>query len=259
MKSDTWHQVRDWAGIGLEAILDGLLPRHCLMCGLPSGGANLCPPCQADLPRPGHCCRSCGLPLLGAGDPWSREQGSETPLCASCLKQPPPWDRVTTALDYRFPVDALVQRFKFNRSLACGDVLARELARAVGLAVNAARHPCAIVPVPLHRSRHVSRTFNQSDLLARFVGKQMNIPVNNVLLSRVRKTHAQSGLGAKSRQKNTRGAFHCHFQRAKGIRHVALLDDVMTTGATLSACTQELKRAGIEEISIWVAARAPPP
>ena len=249
MKGDAWHQIRDWAGIGLEAVLDGLLPRHCLMCGLPSGGANLCPPCQADLPRPGHCCRRCGLPLPGAGDP----------LCASCLKQPPPWDRVTTALEYRFPVDALVQRFKFNRSLACGDVLARELARAVGLVVDAARHPCAIVPVPLHRSRHVSRTFNQSDLLARFVGKQMNIPVNNLLLSRVIKTHAQSGLDAKSRQKNTRGAFHCHFHRARGIGHVALLDDVMTTGATLNACTRELKRAGIGEVSIWVAARAPAP
>ena len=180
-------------------------------------------------------------------------------MCASCLIQPPPWDRVTVALDYRFPVDALVQRFKFNRSLACCDVLARELARAVGLVVDAARRPCAIVPVPLHRSRHVSRMFNQSDLLARFVGKQMNIPVNNVLLSRVRKTHAQSGLDAKSRQKNTHGAFHCHFHRAKGIRHVALVDDVMTTGATLTACTRELKRAGIGEISIWVAARAPPP
>lgn len=244
-----WHQIRKCTGNGLGTIVDFLLPRHCLMCGLPSGGANLCPPCQADLPRPSHCCRRCGLPLPGAGDP----------LCGPCLKRPPPWNRVTAALDYRFPVDALVQRFKFNRSLACGDVLARELANVIMASYGTAPRPCAIVPVPLHRSRHVSRTFNQSELLARFVGKRMAIPVNSLLLSRVRRTHAQSGLDAKSRRKNTRGAFHCHYRRRGEIQHAALVDDVMTTGATLDACTRELKRAGIREISIWVVARAPPP
>jgi ComF family protein len=162
-------------------------------------------------------------------------------------------------LDYRFPVDALVQRFKFSRNLACGDALGRELAGAVSSSSGASPRPCTIVPVPLHRSRHVSRTFNQSEVLARYVGKRMEIPVNSLLLSRVRRTRAQSGLDAKSRRKNTRGAFHCHYRRARGIRHAALVDDVMTTGATLDACTRELKRAGIREISIWVVARAPPP
>ncbi len=249
MTADGWRRVRKWAGSGLGSIADFLLPRHCLMCGLPSGENNLCPPCRADLPRPGNCCRRCGLPLPGAGDA----------VCGPCLKRPPPWNRVTAALDYRFPVDALVQRFKFNRSLACGEVLARELAGAVMAPTASAPRPCAIVPVPLHRSRHVSRTFNQCELLARYVGKQAGIPVNSLLLSRVRRTRAQSGLDAKSRRKNTRGAFHCHYRRAWGIRHAALVDDVMTTGATLDACTRELKRSGIREISIWVVARAPPP
>ena len=146
-----------------------------------------------------------------------------------------------------------MQRFKFNRNLACGNALARELAGAVLASPGTSPRPCAIVPVPLHRSRHVSRTFNQSEVLARYVGKRMGIPVNSLLLSRVRRTRAQSGLDAKSRRKNTRGAFHCHYRRAGGIRHAALVDDVMTTGATLDACTRELKRA------IWVRARAAPP
>ena len=163
------------------------------------------------------------------------------------------------ALDYRFPVDALVQRFKFNRSLACGDILARELAAAVRLAGNTLPRPDTLVPVPLHRFRHARRMFNQSELLAGFVGKREGIPLDNRLLDRVRSTHAQSGLDARSRRRNTRGAFHCRRRRAAGIHHAALVDDVMTTGATLEACTRELKRAGIGEVSIWVVARAPPP
>lgn len=234
---------------GLEYLANALLPRHCLMCGLPSGDDNLCKPCKADLPRSSRRCIRCGLPLPGPGDP----------TCGPCMLKPPPWDRVLVALDYAFPVDTLVQRFKFNRNHACGQVLGKELEGTVHAAWPGVPRPDALVPVPLHRGRHLARLFNQSDLLARFVAQHESIPVNNLLLSRVRRTHAQSGLDATSRRRNTRGAFHCNYQHASGLRHVALVDDVMTTGATLEACTRELRRAGIGEVSLWVVARAPPP
>lgn len=220
------------------------------MCGLPSGAGNLCPPCAGDLPRAISACALCGLELEGENDG----------ICGECLQHPPPWNRVVAALLYRFPVDVLVQRFKFSRNMACGNALARELEHRLlsGHNVREDSRPDVIVPVPLHHARHAKRSFNQSDVVARHLGRRFDIPVENRLLSRVRRTHPQSGLDARSRRKNTRGAFHCHYPRAKGIRHAALLDDVMTTGATLEACTRELKRSGIRDISIWVVARAPP-
>lgn len=230
-----------------ERCLDALLPRHCVMCGLPGGPGNLCAACRADLPRPGHVCTTCALPVGSGTDD----------LCGQCLRKPPPWDRVEAALAYRFPVDRLVCRFKFSRDFACGHMLGSELLAAIVAAEL--RPPDLLVPVPLHRLRHLSRTFNQADLLARQVGQALALPVDSGLLLRTRRTRAQSGLDAAGRKRNTRGAFRCAQQAAGALagRHVALVDDVMTTGATLLECTRTLRRAGVARVSVWVAARAP--
>ncbi len=237
--------MKDW----LAWSIDTLLPRHCILCGYASGAANICAPCSDEMPRIGACCCKCSLPLE---DPEDR-------VCDHCQKFAPPWHSAIAALVYGFPVDQLVRRFKFSRSLACGQLLAQELTRAV--ASRSIHQPDAIVPVPLHRTRYLARAFNQSELLARHTGKRQGIPVYNGLLRRRRRTRAHSGLDAVSRRINIKGAFRCRLtsRQRDYVRHVALVDDVLTTGATLSECTRALQAEGIRKVSIWVAARAPEP
>jgi ComF family protein len=184
--------------------------------------------------------------------------GNAGAVCGACQQAPPPWQRTVAALDYRFPVKQLVRRFKFNGSLASGDVLARELSRAV--AGSPPPLPELIVPVPLHRWRLFLRNYNQAELLARRAGRDFGIPVASLLLHRNRRTRAQAGLDAKERRRNTRGAFRLGRGQGRRLRdHVALVDDVMTTGATLTECARVLRTAGVSRIQVWVAARAPPP
>jgi ComF family protein len=237
--------IRAAAGSLTQTILNGLLPRHCLMCGRGSGLVNLCGPCAEELPRVGRCCLQCGLPLSHDADRF----------CGHCLRKPPPWDFAISALAYQFPVDQLVRRFKFGRNLACGQVLSCELIQAIR--TRCSLLPGCILPVPLHRLRHFSRTFNQADLLARQVGKTLNLPVYGSVLRRRRHTRAHSGLDALARKKNIKGAFECRIPEVKraSFEHVALVDDVMTTGATLAECARTLKKAGARSVSVWVAAR----
>ena len=238
--------LRRWG----RRLAEALLPRHCILCGLASGQANLCPPCREDLPRGPDTCTACALPLAFA------ERG----VCGPCRSDPPPWDRAYAALLYEFPVDRLVCRFKFNRNLACGAVLATEL--VVAVEEQCTELPDLLVPVPLHRTRQFRRLFNQADILARAVGRNTGIPVSSLGLRRRRRTRAQSGLDADTRRRNTRDAFMLNqAKRATEVsgQHVGLVDDVMTTGATLEACTHVLKDAGAREVSVWVAARAPEP
>lgn len=237
--------MKNW----LQWSIDTLLPRHCILCGYASGETNVCAACSDELPRIGACCRKCSLPLV---DPEDR-------VCGPCQRHAVPWNSAIAALDYGFPVDQLIRRFKFSRSLACGQLLAQELTRAVA---NRCIHPPdAIVPVPLHRTRFLARAFNQSELLARHTGKSLGIPVYPGLLCRRRRTRAHSGLDAISRRINIKGAFRCRLTSSQrdDVRHVALVDDVLTTGATLSEATRELKSSGVTRVSVWVAARAPRP
>ncbi|MGD8357839.1 MAG: ComF family protein [Lysobacterales bacterium] len=244
-------------GRGAAVLLDMLLPPHCALCGLASGSAPICDTCRTGLPRVVEACALCGLPL----PPTS---GS---LCGPCIRNRPPWDDCVSALLYRYPARQLVRRFKFGRDLACGAVLAGELVRAVRR--RAGEPPQAIVPVPLHGTRHFTRSFNQAELLAGPLAADLGIPLETRLLRRGRRTRAQSGLDAVARRRNTRGAFCCRPSgrlrgwsgggRRSNYAHLALVDDVMTTGATLRECARVLHRAGVPRLSVWTAARAESP
>jgi ComF family protein len=234
-------------------LFDHLLPRHCLLCGQAAGHGQLCVGCHEDLPRTPACCSMCALPLPPQGD------DTEPLRCGRCLLRPPPWDRAVAALAYRFPADRIVCRFKFGRDLCCGALLAQELLAEIRR--RGGPLPDAIVPVPLHRSRYFTRTFNQAELLARALGCALKVPVRTRLLLRRRRTRAQSGLDAAARRRNIRGAFEVQRRTRRPAldRHIALVDDVLTTGVTVAECVRTLKRAGAAHVTVWVAARAPAP
>ena len=178
---------------------------------------------------------------------------SDTP-CGYCLVRPPAWRSAISALVYDYPVDHLVKRFKFRRDLACGKILADRLKTAV-----ASRNfplPDLVLPVPLHFSRQWIRGFNQAEYIALRVASSLNIRFENRLLTRTRRTAAQSGLHRREREKNLSGAFRC---KPLDQRSVALVDDVLTTGTTLEACARVVRRAGAKTVSAWVCARVPAP
>lgn len=220
-----------------------LYPPVCLVCGLASRpDLDCCTGCESDLPGLVGQCRRCGLELV-----------QDVALCGRCSTRLPAFDASWPAFAWRGPIERLVHRFKFQRDLAAGRVLAGLMARR--LAAMAAPRPDLIVPVPLHPRRRLWRGFNQSEMLARDLGRHFGgLPWYNALRRR-RATAAQSELPADRRSGNVRNAFVLH-RLPPGTRHVALLDDVMTTGATLDECARVLKRAGAERVDVWVVARA---
>jgi ComF family protein len=222
-----------------------LWPTRCLVCGEAGGEAwDLCPACAEALPRMGRACRCCALPLADA-----EAAGA---VCGACLSGPPPLDAVHAACLYAAPVDRLLPRFKFHEDLAAGRLLAQVMTEAFAELPR----PDALVPVPLHRARLRRRGYDQALELARPLARALHVPLRDDLLRRVRATAAQSERDAAARRRNVRGAFAV----VPGVtlpRHVVLVDDVMTTGATLHAAARALRRAGVERIDAWVCARVP--
>jgi ComF family protein len=228
----------------LSTVQGWLLPWRCLLCGdAGANGVDLCADCAAELPRNTHCCRRCALPL-----PLS------APMCGRCQRKPPPWDTAWAPFRYAWPLDRLETRFKFSRDLAAGRVLATMWQRER----CPSDLPQLILSVPLHRHRLRERGYNQALELARPLARALNIPCRHDVLQRIRPTQAQTGLDAVERRRNLRTAFALR-NNVTLPAHVAVLDDVFTTGATLAECTGVLKRAGASRVDVWALARAPLP
>jgi ComF family protein len=219
-------------------MMQALLPHACLLCGDVGGRTPICGPCEAGQPRlPPECCPVCALPVPGAV------------TCGACLTRAPAFDRITAAYVYAFPVDALVHAFKYGGNLAIAGALGEALARAVG-----DQRPDCLVPMPLSRARLRERGFNQALEIARSVSARTGIPIVPDACRKALETQPQAALPWKARARNVRGAFRCD-AGLEGVR-VAVIDDVMTTGATLNELAKCLKRAGAAEVRGWVAARA---
>lgn len=230
------------AGLSVDSALRALLPSRCLLCGARgANGLDLCGACLGDLPRNDCCCARCALPLE-----------TPAPLCGRCVRRVWPWDSAWAPFRYAYPLDRLEMRFKFGADLAAGKLLA-SLWAAAGAPDEL---PQAVIPVPLHPSRLRSRGYNQALEIARPLSKALRIPLLRDALRRTRATDAQTELSALQRRRNVRGAFAVHFEGAVA-QHVAVLDDVFTTGATLAECARVLKRAGVARVDVWALARAP--
>ena len=206
-------------------------------------GLDVCAACFGELPWNRHPCPRCAAPLPPDAD---------DKLCGNCLKSLPAWDEARSPLSYAYPVDKLVQRFKFDGDLPTGRLLAGLLADY--LAASGSGKPDCIVPVPLHPARLKERGFNQAAELARPVGRRLKVPVRLDVCERVRATAVQSKLDAAERRKNLKDAFAV--TNAVDGKHIAILDDVITTGTTVESLTRTLKDAGAVKVSIWCVARA---
>lgn len=214
----------------------------CVMCRDRAHQHNLCRGCRDDLPRIVRSCERCAAPLVDGA----------TPICGACVTRAPPWDRALAAFRYEFPVDALLHALKYRGRLAVGRALG--VACAVEFAPRLIERPDVIAPVTLHWRRNLARGFNQSLEIARPLACAVGVPLAPQLLRRVRATAEQTRLDAAARRANVRGAFMTR-TNLRG-KSVAIVDDVMTTGATMAAATRCLRDAGAERIEAWVCARA---
>jgi ComF family protein len=226
--------------MGIVTALCGLLVQDCLLCGQESGSEILCRACAGDLPRlPSPHCPVCALPTP-AGE-----------CCGRCLGHPPHYDRTLAVFSYGFPLDRLIQSFKYGHRLALAAFLGGELA---ALAKDAAVD--RVMPLPLHPARLRERGFNQALELARPVARALGKPLDARTCLRIRQTPVQAGLPWKERKQNMRGAFGC--SRDLSGQRILLVDDVMTTGASLDECARTLKKHGAAEVTLLVAARTLP-
>ncbi len=247
---------RQWF-TNVEYIQYGLWPSQCVLCGSAGIGAgisnggrqlDLCHGCYQALPLNAPACHRCGrsLPLISGRIETTAER-----LCGQCMIEAPAYQQCFALLRYQPPIPRLMMDLKFHDGLNLIRVFAELMAEK--LAPRACL-PQLLLPVPLHPARLRQRGYNQAVELARVIGQRLGIRVDLHQCQRIRHTEVQSTLPACARHANVRGAFAIrHKLEAK---HVAIVDDVMTTGNTLAAIASLLQRHGVENIEVWVIARA---
>lgn len=245
-----------------SSIIDQTLsPPRCLLCQLPSQQRfPLCRGCEQDLPWLNSYCLQCAEPLPES--PTLALIGPQAPVslrCGHCLQQPPAFTLAYAPLRYEFPIDLLMQRIKHRADYHSIELLSRLFCQRLQQHAQHLPLPQQLLPVPLHSKRLRQRGFNQSLELALSIGQRLGIPVNTKLCSRELDTPHQQGLSAIQRRRNLTDAFRVNQTQLDRIggAHVALIDDVMTTGTTAHMLASTLRRAGVEQIDIWCLARTP--
>ena len=224
--------------------------QSCLLCDEPAEAEMpICVACETDLPWLGDHCVTCALPLAAAGL-----------TCGECQLEPPAFEEVVVPWLYGFPVDSLITRFKHNAKWPFGHLLADVLGQYLQHRFDEGLpRPDVLLPVPLANKRLRQRGFNQAAMLARWLSESLDLPCEETVLRRVKDTDAQQSLGAKSRKRNLRNAFDLMPDAQVKNRHFALVDDVLTTGATAQALARLLMNAGAARVDVYCLARTPKP
>lgn len=236
--------LRRYRQLVADKLFDNIRGNQCLLCLQPAAKHCICPPCLTDLAWQGNACSICALPL---------PEESETAICAECLLNPPPWQRAQAVFHYQFPIDRLIAAFKYHHQLALTDLFADLMAARIAPDAR----PTVIIPVPLHPQRLRQRGYDQTLLLARALARLTGIACNAHALKRLRDTSMQKTLDRDARRDNLIGAFGCDGDTMVG-QHILLIDDVLTTGATLSVLSEVLLSAGAESVHALVIARTLP-
>ncbi len=214
----------------------------CLSCGREwHGSAEICDSCIELMPSVSQPCQLCGL---------TNRAAAEHPVCPGCLIDPPRWQAMFSPFHYSGTIRQALLQAKFAADLP--PVKSLCLGHATDT-VATGLLPEVLIPVPLHASRWRERGFNQAAEIASFWSQRFNIPVDHQSLRRIKNTVSQSGLNARARRRNIRGAFTCD---VIPYQHVAIVDDIITTGSTLDEITRVLQARGAEFIEVWAVARA---
>ncbi len=234
----------------IQRILQGIAPAHCQLCGLPSHRSiALCRACDAALPRNRCRCLLCALPLVGHGL-----------VCGHCQHRPPPARISVAPCLYTEPVDGMIKALKYRGDFSQLAVLSHLMLGSVVQRLESSVPPDYLVPMPLHWWRRWRRGFNQAEVLAQSLChhpelQPWTLKIDKGLCVRQRATRAQAELNARERVENLHGALLCRKQ-LEGQR-IAIVDDVVTTGASAWTLASELYAAGAGDVEIWCCARTP--
>ena len=222
------------------------MSKQCLLCLNPTLNTHLlCPDCGADLAKNSAHCVICAIPFS------EKQTAVNTLICGKCQKNPPHYTTSLIPNLYASPLKELIAHLKFHNNLSYAPLLAQTFVDSIKHRKN--NLPECIIPVPLHQQRLRERGFNQALELARIIAKQLYIPLDYSLCQRKKATPFQSGLNAKQRKQNLKNAFSV--EKIHSYKHVAIFDDVVTTGTTVNELAKELKQSGVETIEVWAIAR----
>ncbi len=230
-----------------EQLFNWLVPTHCLACDQLEINANepaletgFCRDCYDNLPFLENTCSQCGLNFVGPSD-----------VCGSCLTSPPSYDACFCPMEYTAPISDLICRLKYGDQPQLAARLAELMVDQI--TCQGIELPDAIISVPMHNSKLRKRGYNQSTELAKQISRLIDRPFINNALMKSKATSRQATQTLKQRQNNVKNSFLAH--KNLGFKHIAIVDDVVTTGATVEEISKILKKNGVDYIQVWGLAR----